>query len=294
MGAEHTRVYAQLSGARLVGVADVREERAREIGSLHRVEWFTDPRRLYDRVDAVSIAVPTDLHYDVARGFLRRGIHVLLEKPITGTVRHARVLMRLAGTHSALLQVGHIERFNAAFRAIEGKVDEPRFIECHRLAPFQERGTEVGVVLDLMIHDIDIILHLVSSPIKRIDAVGVSVLSEHEDIVSARLLFEGGCVANVTASRVSRERLRKLRIFQRSSYLSVDYLSGEVVGARRRGREIAVERTHPENRGEPLRLEIEEFLDCVRSGRTPRVSAAHAAEALRVGLAIVKRLDRAG
>ena len=223
VGAIHARIYAQLPEAELVGVCDIAPERAQAVAGPWGATPYPTVRRLLPHVEAVSIAVPTAEHFRVAKACLARGIHVLLEKPITRTLAQADALLALAAQHQAVLQVGHVERFNSAFQGIASILREPRFIECHRLGPYTQRGTDVGVVLDLMIHDIDIVLWLVRSPVTRIEGVGVNVLSASEDIANARLTFANGAVANLTASRVTPEALRKIRLFQQETYISVDY-----------------------------------------------------------------------
>ena len=293
MGKEHARLYSLLPGVELVGVADIDQRRAKGTAAQYRTVGYQDYRDLYGKVEAVSIVVPTDLHYSVARDFLKRDIHLLLEKPITRTTEEAEKLIKLANRNKLIFQIGHIERFNAAIREMEKLIKSPRFIESHRLAPYQPRGTEVGVVLDLMIHDLDIILHLVNSPIKRIEAIGVAVLSKHEDIANARLLFENGCVANVTSSRLSREKLRKLRIFQSDSYISLDYLAQEIDLYRKKGEAISREKISP-RRFESLRLELEDFLECVSRGRRPLVSGEEGQEVLKVALEIERQIQKNG
>ncbi len=291
LGKEHARIYCELPQTQLMGVADIDRRRCRQIANQCNTDDYSDYRDLFGKVSAVSIAVPTHLHYQVARDFLRQGIHLLLEKPITQTVKEADKLVQLASKRNLILQVGHIERYNAAFRQLETLVKAPRFIESHRLAPYQPRGTEVGVVLDLMIHDLDVVLHLVKSPIKRIEALGIAVLSKHEDIANARLLFQNGCVANVSASRLSQERMRKIRIFQVDSYISLDCLTQEVDLCRKKGKAIVRERISPEKM-EPLRSEIEDFIDCVAKGRRPSVSGEEGKRALEVALEIEKQIQK--
>ncbi len=289
LGKEHARLYSLLSGVDLVGVVDANYERAKDVASKCRTVGYKDYKDLYGEVEAVSIAVPTDLHYPVARDFLQRGIHLLLEKPITRTTEEAKKLIQLAHRNKLIFQVGHIERYNAAIREIGELVKIPRFIESHRLAPYQPRGTEVGVVLDLMIHDLDIILHLVNSPIKRIEAIGVTVLSKHEDIANVRLLFQNGCVANVTSSRLSRDKLRKIRIFQSDSYISLDYLTQKIDLYRKKGDVISGEKISPQKL-EPLKLEIEDFIKCVVKGKRPLVSGEEGMEVLKVALEIERQI----
>lgn len=289
LGSEHARLYAGLERSQLVGLVDTRGEHAGEIAREYGICSFTDYAALFGKVEAVSIAVPTDLHYKIARDFLDKGIHVLLEKPIAKTLEEAEKLVSLGEKRNVVLQVGHVERFNSALREIERKISDPRFIECHRLGPYQERGTEVGVVLDLMIHDIDIILSLVKSAVSRIDAVGVRVLSPHEDIANARIVFANGAVANITSSRISREKLRKIRIFEKDSYVSLDFLS-QSLSIYRRG-PGGITRENPVfKKVEPLKSELEDFIDCISREAKPLVSGEPAKEALRVALDISKQI----
>jgi len=247
-------------------------------------------------VDALSIVVPTDLHREVAGRLIEKGIHLLVEKPITATTAEAEELVDLAQKQNVILQVGHIERFNPVLSPIEQWATKPRFIEAHRLAPYppqrpglHPRGTEVSVILDLMIHDLEIILHLVGTPVKDIRAVGIPVLSSSEDIANVRLLFEGGCVANITASRISPEKMRKIRVFFEDAYVSLDYQnqSGEVYrkGAKKITRDkISIEK------GEPLANELRSFVRCVAGRDKPVVSGEHAAEALKLAVAITHQV----
>lgn len=290
LGNEHARLYAGMKSCLLVGVVDTRRNRAREVAGKHEVSAFTDYASLFGKVEAVSIAVPTDFHYTIARDFLKRDIHVLLEKPITRTLEEAGKLVSISEKRNVILQVGHVERFNSALRQIERKIKDPRFIECHRLGPYQERGTEVSVVLDLMIHDIDIILSLVKSRVKRIDAVGVKVLSPYEDIANARIVFANGAVANLTSSRISPEKLRKIRIFEKDTYVSLDFLNQNLSVYKRSARGIIKESPTVE-RIEPLKSELEDFIDSISRKRTPLVSGRLAREALRVALNISKQIE---
>ncbi|MCK4261955.1 Gfo/Idh/MocA family oxidoreductase [bacterium] len=291
LGKEHARIYSRLPQTQLMGVADIDRRRCKQIASRYNTDGHIDYKDLFGKVSAVSIAVPTHLHCQVARDFLRQGIHLLLEKPITQTVEEAEKLIRLSSQRNLVLQIGHIERYNAAVRQLETLVKAPRFIESHRLAPYQPRGTEVGVVLDLMVHDLDLILHLVKSAIRRIEALGIAVLSKYEDIANARLLFENGCVAHVSASRLSQERMRKIRIFQRDSYISLDCLTQEVDLCRKRGKAIIRERISPD-KTEPLRSEIEDFIGCVVSRRRPSVSGEEGKRVLEVALEIEKQIQK--
>ena len=233
LGRFHAQKWATLPGCRLVAVADPGEARHAVAAELC-VDAVADWRELTGRVEAVSIATPTPLHHAIARGCLEAGIHVLVEKPITTTVEEARDLIRAAAAHGRVLQVGHLERFNSAVLALEGLVTAPRFIESSRLAPFRSRGTDVSVVLDLMIHDIDLIQSIVRSPLVDVDAIGASVFSDDLDIANARLRFAPGCVANVTASRVSLKVERKLRLFEDEAYVSLD-LQQKILTVIRRG-----------------------------------------------------------
>jgi len=261
----------------------------------HRLAPFTDHRALAARVDCASVAVPTQQHFEVARDLLAAGIDVLVEKPVTTTVEEAKALVELAVRGQRVFQVGHLERFNPAVLALEGLVTQPRFIECHRLAPFTERGTDVDVVLDLMIHDLDVILSMVQSPLRSVEAVGVPVLTPSVDIANARLRFANGCIANVTASRVSLKRERKLRIFQADAYLAVDYGERRVRICRREpdadGQAALTleEREVPE--GDALEAEIDAFLRAVRAREAPAVSGWDGLRALEVAHVIRDSLE---
>jgi predicted dehydrogenase len=292
LGRFHAQKWATLPGCRLIGVADpveaTRAAVAAELGAPPVADW----RELLGRVEAVSIATPTPLHHPIARACLEAGVHVLVEKPITTTVAEAEDLIRTAATAGRVLQVGHLERFNAAVRAIEGLVRQPRFIESARLAPFRQRGTDVSVVLDLMIHDIDLIQSIVRSPLVSIDAIGAKVFSDDLDIANVRLKFASGCVANVTASRVSLKTERKLRLFEDEAYLSLD-LQQKILTVIRKGAtpaegdlpQVAIdERTYEQ--GDALKAEIEAFVDSIRTGRPPLVGGAEGLAALETATRI--------
>ncbi len=296
LGQHHARIYAQQDGAELVGLYDANLDRARELAALHRTTAFETLEDLASRVEAASVAVPTHLHHAVAAALIERGVHLLIEKPIAGTTEEAEDLVARAQRKSLILQVGHVERFNPVFAFLEEHARRPRFIEAHRLAPFpppreglHPRGTEVNVVLDLMIHDIEIILHLVGAPVREVRAVGVPVLSGSEDIANVRLLFDNGCVANVTASRISPERMRKIRVFTEDAYLSLDYQNqaGELF---RKGPAGIQQGEVPIEKGEPLALELRSFADCVRRRDRPVVSGEHAAEALKLAVEITRAM----
>jgi len=287
LGSIHSRIYSQLQEAQLVAVCDLLPDRTAAVASGLGCRAVGDFRELLREVDAVSIAVPTQSHFEIAKEFLARGIHTLVEKPMTSTVREADRLLALARKSGAILQVGHVERFNVVLRRVQDSLKEPRFIEVHRLAPFQPRGTEVGVVLDLMIHDIDLLLWLVKSPIRRVEAVGVRVLTPFEDIANARVTFRNGAVANLTASRISKEAMRKFRIFQPDSYVSMDFLGLGVDLFRRQDGGIHHEQLSLSGE-EPLKAELSGFLDAIRHRTPPPVSGREARDALALALKITQ------
>ena len=291
LGSLHARIYSELEGVRLVGVMDSSYPRAEEIARRYGCRPFSAISRLPEDVEAVSVVVPTPQHYEVARELLERGCHLLVEKPFTQDIIQAKELLRLAQRNKLQVQVGHVERFNPAILAAKKVIKEPRFIECHRQAPFQPRGTEVGVVLDLMIHDLDIILHLVGSPVVELEAVGAAVLSLNEDIANARLKFKNGAIANVTASRISPEKMRKIRIFQDDAYISLNYITQQS-WVYRKERDRIVSELLPSTRGEPLRLELQSFIESVRLGGVPQVPGQHGLEALRVALDIIREVEK--
>jgi predicted dehydrogenase len=294
LGRFHAQKYATLPDSTLVAVVDAagdaRERVAAELGC----RAVADHREILGEVDAVSIATPTPLHYPIARECLERGVHVLVEKPITTTLDEARSLIEIARRHDRILQVGHLERFNAAILALAGTLGTPRFVESHRLAPFKERGTDVNVVLDLMIHDIDLIQSLVGSPIESIDAVGTSVFSAGLDIANARIRYANGCVANTTASRVSMKTERKLRLFQDDAYISIDLQQKVLTVVRKppdgaglpRGQVVLEERSYEQ--GDALRLEIEAFLRSILEGTPPVVGGEDGLRALETATRITE------
>jgi predicted dehydrogenase len=290
LGSRHAMIYKDMDDVELAGVCDIDSNRAKEIGDALKVESFDSYKKLFDRVDAVSIVVPTDSHYEVSRDFLKNGIHTLVEKPVTRTVDEAEDLLRLSREKGLVLQVGHVERFNAAVIALEKLVTIPRFIEVHRLSPYLSRGIEVGVVLDLMIHDLDIILRIVKAPVSRIDALGVNILTPFEDIANVRLAFSNGAVANITASRVSEEKMRKIRIFQDDAYISLDYMEQKFSVFRKKENKIFKEEVVLE-KAEPLREELKDFVRCVREGGNPRVRGEEAKEALGLALEITHKIQ---
>lgn len=296
LGRFHAQKYAASPLAELVAVVDPDQAAADRVAAENGCEALSHHRELLGRVDAVSIAVPTTLHFELSSDFLRHGSHVLVEKPITSTLEEAETLVRLAREHGRLLQVGHLERFNPALMELTGQHIEPLFIESHRLAPFKPRATDVNVVLDLMIHDIDIILELVDSPLRSVQASGAQVLSRELDIVNARLEFMNGCVANVTSSRVSQKTERKMRIFQKNAYFSVDFqhrsLNMHVLDPHldASGLPLIRSETREFAAGDALQLEIEAFLLAIRGEGPVVVSGEDGLRALRTAHDISRHL----
>lgn len=295
LGKFHAEKYAHMEAAELVGVVDTNQKQAVEIAKKHGVKAFFSPEEILGKVDAVSIVVPTPLHYQVSRIFLEHDVDVLIEKPITTTLQEADSLIDLAESRGLIIQVGHLERFNPAVIALEDVLKTPMFIESHRLSIFQPRGTDVDVVLDLMIHDIDIILNLVKSEITSIQAAGIPVITKHGDIANARLEFAGGCVANVTASRISLKNERKLRLFQRDAYISVDFANREITMIRQDGK--AKDSIIPGmdinsrcfTKSDALLAELVSFVQSVRNRISPEVTGKMGRDALQVALSIVEQ-----
>ncbi len=288
-GREHARVYSNLENAHVVAVCDINESHGRPVAESCGADFVTDFREVIGKVDAVSLAVPTISHHKIACELLDAGISVLVEKPIACTLEEADEMIRIAEKRGAVLQVGHLERFNPAVAAASRIAIEPRFFEAHRLSVFTPRSLDVDVVMDLMIHDIDIVLSLVKNSVMEVRAAGVPILTPRVDIANARVEFENGCVANLTASRVSGERVRKLRFFQPHQYVSIDYAAQEAgvvsVKPTAEGRPQFESRLLEVERGEPLRLEIESFLAAI-SGAPVRVSGAEGRRALELAVAI--------
>ncbi len=293
LGKHHARIYSALDGVQLVGVADTLADRAELIGSPYGARAFVDYEGLLGEVDAVSIAVPTEMHASIAIACLEGGLDVLVEKPIAGNVDQARAMTRIAGEKGCILQVGHVERFNPVVEAACNVATRPQFFEVHRLNKFSMRSLDIDVVLDLMIHDIDIVLALVGSPLAEIRAVGIPVLSDKADIANVRLEFEDGCVANMTASRVSTDSVRKLRFFQPHDYVSLDYASqtGSVLSLR--GGRIREKKLEPEIQ-EPLKVQLEAFVSSVRERRPPRVSGEDGVNALDVAMSVLEKIQAHG
>jgi predicted dehydrogenase len=322
LGKEHARIYAGLAATgsiALMGVYDISREIARRIADAHRVPAFTSLPEAIAGADAFSVVTPTSTHFELAQTLLKQGKHVLVEKPMTQTADQATALVQLAQQNHAVLQVGHVERFNPVFGYLEKVALEPRFIETHRLSPFSARSTDIGVVLDLMIHDLDVVLAFVKSKVTSVDAVGIPVLSVSEDIANARLHFANGCVANLTVSRVSPERMRKIRVFSggaMTSYVSLDYRTqegfiyrlardhekesslwkkllsakGSAIVSEFAGKRIVREPV-PLEKDEPLKLELQSFVDCVKAHRTPVVSGESAKRALDLALEITQQIQ---
>jgi len=295
LGKHHARIAAGVAGARLTAVADTQRDRAVAAAAAAGAKVFEDYRDLFGQVDAVTVAAPTEKHHEIALAFLERGVSVLVEKPITRALPEADALIAAAKQSGATLATGHTERYNPAVAAVLPLVSTPRFIEVHRLGVFPDRSLDIDVVFDLMIHDLDIILALVKSEVSAIEAVGVPVLTDKFDIANARLRFASGCIANVTASRISRERVRKIRFFQPDAYISIDYAEQSVEGyrlKRREGQRPEIQGGQlPVAREEPLKREIEDFVGAVRDKRAPLVSGEDGRRALALAQAIADKME---
>jgi predicted dehydrogenase len=325
LGQHHARIYSELEKAgqiQFAGVYDANADTANKIGGKHGVKVFASISEAVQNSDALNIATPTTTHFEIAKPLLVQGKHVFVEKPMTDNAAQASELVQLARQKNCVLQVGHVERFNPVFKYLESAAPEPRFIECHRLSPFPARSTDVGVVLDLMIHDLDIVLAFVKSPVTSVDAVGIPVLSRSEDFANARLRFANGCVANITVSRVSDQRLRKIRVFSGGkttpSYISLDYRAQEgfIYRIARDGEQessafaklLALAGSHatvvsefagkkivrepvPIAKDEPLKLELQHFVECVRERQTPMVSGESAKRALDLAFEITGQIQ---
>ncbi len=325
LGKEHVRIYSDLAAAgriKFEGIYDSVPEVTQRFASKYQVRGFGSPVEAMEACDAVSIVTPTTTHFELAKTFLQRGKHVLVEKPMTDNAAEAGELVQLAQKNGCILQVGHVERFNPVFNYLETVATEPKFIETLRLSPFPARSTDIGVVLDLMIHDLDVVLAFVKSPVKSVDAVGIPLLSKTEDIANARVRFANGCVANLSASRISPERMRKIRVFsggKMPSYISLDYRAQEgfVYRVAAEGEEESsilkkllrakdstivtqfgakriVRSPVPIAKDEPLKLELQHFIECVRARRTPVVSGESAKQALDLAFEITRQIHEAG
>ena len=323
LGQHHARIYSELQKAgkiEFTGLYDANPERAKEISKQHDIPVLSSPEAVLSSAEALSIVTPTTTHFELASQALEAGLHVLVEKPMTEDASQASELVQLAQDNNCVLQVGHVERFNPVFDYLQSVATQPRFIETHRLSPYPKRSMDIGVVLDLMIHDLDIVMAFVNSPIKEVDGVGVAVLSETEDIANARIKFENGCVANLTASRVSPERMRKIRVFsggESTSYVSLDYQKQEgyiyriaaeeseksslwkkllhakdtAIVSEFAGKKIVREPV-PIEKDEPLKLELQHFIQCVAEKQTPKVSGQAGREALEVALEITRQIQQ--
>ncbi len=317
LGKEHARIYSEIPEVSLVGVVDIDKNAGEAVAQRCNTKYYSSFKEILNKVDAASVAVPTKSHYEISKELLKNGIHVLVEKPMTGTVSEAEDLIKLSKETSTILQPGYIERFNPAIEAIQKLDISLKFIECHRLSPFTFRSADIGVVLDLMIHDIDIILDLSKSKVKKIDAVGVGVISDKEDIANARIQFENGCVANITASRVSFEPMRKIRLFSENSYISLDYHKQEAIIYRKSpeltpksiitentdvstikdlknfvfGDLLKIERIKMNNQ-EPLKKELESFVSCINTGEQPVVSGEDGIKAIKAATTINEEINK--
>lgn len=290
LGQHHVRIYNELANCELVGVFEPNDAAADKVCTLHGCKRFKTLEELGDACDAVSVVSPTDKHTEVAIPLIQKNCHLLIEKPICVSSKEAELILTNAKEANTIVQVGHIEHYNPVMTFLEEVVDCPKYITTERLAPFQPRGTEVGVVLDLMIHDIGIALALAGTPLVKVDSIGVCVLSVTEDIANARLVFENGCVANLSASRVSEKKAREIRVFQDSGYLSLDFMNqnGHLI----QRKEMALDKSEvPVEQGEPLSLELQSFLSCVRNAKRPKTDGSFGKSALEVALEITKQIQ---
>lgn len=320
IGRNHARILGELESCAFTAIYDTNQTVAQELAAKYGARACRTMEEFTSLIDAATVAAPTVVHFTIGKALLEAGKHVLVEKPITENTADALALSALAKERGLVLQVGHIERFNPVLSALETRLTRPRFIEASRLSPYPGRSLDIGVVLDVMIHDIEIILHLVKSPLASVDAVGVPVLSEREDIANVRLRFENGCVANITASRISQEKLRKIRVFQEDAYVSLDYQNqsgyllrlagegekessflGKLLGVATdativtafAGRKIVREPVEVE-KGEPLKRELADFVECAKAGRQPKVGGHEATAALELALEITRQIEAAG
>ncbi|MDY6905220.1 MAG: Gfo/Idh/MocA family oxidoreductase [Thermodesulfobacteriota bacterium] len=300
LGKFHAEKYAAMPDVELVGVVDVNRDNAEAVAGKLGTTAYTDHRALINKVDAVSVVVPTEAHFPVAMDFLKAGTDVMVEKPMTATIEEADQLIAFAASKDRILQVGHLERYNPAVAPLKDIVNHPAFIESHRLSIYKERGTDISVVMDLMIHDIDIILNFVRSDVREIRAAGISVVSEHVDIANARLAFESGCVANVTASRISNRNERKVRMFQKDTYISVDFANSEITIVEKNGSPSDMNDTVIPGmtskhlsfmKWDALEQELRAFVASVRKRETPEVSGHVGREALRVAMNVMDQIQ---
>lgn len=291
LGQHHERIYSELENVELTAVVDIDKKKADAFAAKYGCKAYYDYKHILNEVDAVSIVTPTTTHYSIALDCIKAGKDILIEKPITMNVKEAEKLINEAEKRDCIIQVGHLERYNPAVLAASEMIKKPLFIESERLSPFLGRGTDVDVTLDLMIHDIDIILSLISSPVKDIRAVGAKVLTDKIDVAKAWLAFENGCIALATVSRLSPEKLRRLKVFQKDSYISIDYQSSEIKRHFRTKEGISFAVTKPEHK-EPLKEELKDFINCVKERRRPTVSAVEGKNALKIVLEISKIIKK--
>ena len=295
LGQHHSRLLSEMKGCSLKGVADIDPKRAEHIAKVCNTEAFTRYEQLFESVKGVVISVPTPLHYRVGKECLENGLHCLIEKPFCENVAEAEELIRIVQEKNLVLQVGHVERFNPAVIAAQKFVRDPKFIEVNRLGSYDPRVSHIGVVLDLMIHDLDIVLFLVNSEVENLEAFGAKVLTDHEDIAKCRLRFRNGCIVDFSASRISLEQYRKIRIFQPDAYVSIDYARKDLKVYRKKRQVVKsfsdIEILRPQLRkDEPLKLELEHFIECIKEGKKPHVTGEHGRDALDLGLEILKQL----
>ncbi len=291
IGINHARIYSELPGCELTAIFDANRQNAERASARYGGKACTSLEEFASLVDVASVATPTEFHHEVGTALLKNRKHLLIEKPIATSTEQALDLAATAAAQNCILQVGHIERFNPGLEALEQQLRNPRFLEVTRLSPYPNRSMDIGVVLDVMIHDLEILLHLVRSPVISVDPVGIAVLSRGEDIANVRIRFENGCVANLTASRISRDKVRKIRIFQEDAYLSLNYQKQNGYILRLKGGEIRRERVKVV-KGEPLQRELAAFVTCSREGLQPRVTGREAAAALDLAIRITKQIEQ--
>ena len=290
LGTQHARILSYLEEAELKAVADIDFQKALQIGNRHGVRYFQNYEEMIDDIDAAVVATDTSAHFSVSMNLLKQGKHVLVEKPITASVEQGEQLVEIAAKNNLIFQVGHLERFNPAVEAVENMISEPKFIEVQRLGSFSARSLDIDVVLDLMIHDLDIILALIKDDVVAIKSSGIHVVSEKTDIANARLEFKSGCVATLTASRVHQGKVRKLRIFEPTSYYSIDYIDQEVKIFPLDGRQTDI-KTLKIQKEEPLKKELKNFLDCIETGKNTKVSGAEGLRALRLAYSVIREAE---
>ncbi len=291
IGQHHARIFAGLDNVKLIGIVDVNRQKGEELAQKYCCDYYNNYMEIMDRVDAVSIAVPTTLHFNTGMDFLKQNKDVLMEKPITSNINEAETLIAEAEKRNLILQVGHLERFNAGVSMLSKMVDKPRFIEAQRLSPFLGRGTDVDVTLDLMIHDIDIILSLVNSDIIDLRVTGAKVVTENIDIAHAWIEFENGCVAKAVTSRIGTEKVRQLKVFQQNSFLDLDYQSQKITYHKKRDDRLVKETLRPEEK-EPLKEQLISFIESVSNRSKPLVSGREGKEALKVAFKISRLINK--